>query len=1216
MERTLNILNIEDSQADFQLIERHLQQEGLSANCVRVDTAESLGQALDAGQWDLVLSDYSVSRLDSDNSFALIRSREPNLPVILVSSHVGKGKALELLTQGVCDFVHKENLALLVPAIERSVKYVEQSKARQAVEELLRKSEDRFKNIFDNSPVAIGVGRIDDGMIVEVNNAWLRLYGAEREGVVGRTIVELNLYVGAEERTEIIRSITEHGHIINREVQLRRYTGEHIVVLYSAELLELGGEFFLQSMMTDITMQKCMEAELCQSEKLYRSLFGNMMNGFAYCRMIFNGDIPQDFTYLNVNDAFEKHTGLKNVVGRRVTEVIPGIRETDPGLFEVFGRVAKTEVPERFEIYIDALKRWYGVSVYSPSREHLVSIFEDITDLKRNEEVREATLELLQICNKADKLPKLAQDLLRYFQKITGCEAIGIRLHDGDDFPYYGTQGFSEEFVLAENSLCAYDQNGELIRDYVGHPALDCMCGNILCSRFDTSKPFFTSNGSFWSSCTTELLANTTDADRQAKTRNRCNGEGYESVALVPLRYHEETYGLIQFNDRKKGHFTIKKITQLEELVTYVAIALSKLKADTALRESERFSTQVINNADEGIVVYGPDLRYRSWNPYMELLSGLSADEVIGKHPLELFPFLKDTGAIEQIEKILDGQPMSLVELPFHSPFNGYMGWASYISSPLKNDEGKIIGVIAMVRNITAQKHAEETLHKLHVAVEQSPTVIVITNAEGDIEYANPRFTQITGYSIEEVYGQNPRVLKGDTPVEVYSTLWGTIRGGNVWEGDFHNKKKDGTFYWEHAIIAPIKNDAGSITNYLAIKEDITEQRSIEEQLRQSQKMDAVGQLASGVAHDFNNIMQIISSNVYLQTMVDQKHGLQTPFMAEISKAVERGSSLTRSLLVFSRKQQLKITCFDLNNLLRESSKLAGRLLTEEIQLSITICDGKLPIMGDAGLVQQIIYNLVTNARDAIAQTGKITVATDMIIFDAPFLKASKIVAPLGQYVLLSVSDTGCGIPEDIREKIFDPFFTTKAVGKGTGLGLAMVHNTVNKMGGGITVHSTMGQGSVISVYFPLNESSGLTTAIEDSGKLHDLHGKGELILITEDEPGVRDSIAKILELFDYRTVAAANPGEAITLAKEYASDIRFVMMDIILPGMNGVELLKEIHTICPNLPSLFLSGYSEEVLKSKGISECHLHKPVHPVELLKNIQRLLNESDARGSNG
>jgi len=372
----------------------------------------------------------------------------------------------------------------------------------------------------------------------------------------------------------------------------------------------------------------CLQAEQEQTDTMYRSLFDNMINGFAYCRMIFDGETPQDFVYLSVNDSFEKQTGLKGVVGRCVSEVIPGILETDPELFAIYGRVALTGKAEQFETYVEALEQWYWISVYSPAREHFVAVFDVITERKRNESAREATVELLRICNMADSLPGLMQELMHYFQKLTGCEAIGVRLRDGDDFPYYVTRGFSEEFVLAETHLCSFDQEGALIRDYAGHPAMDCMCGNILCNRTDPARSFFTPHGSFWSSCTTELLATTTDADRQAKTRNRCNGEGYESVALVPLRYRDETYGLFQFNDREKGRFSAKNIAFYEELVDYVAIALAKLKSDEALRESTERFRMIFEHSIDAIMLTRTDGSILAANPEACRVFGMSEAEI------------------------------------------------------------------------------------------------------------------------------------------------------------------------------------------------------------------------------------------------------------------------------------------------------------------------------------------------------------------------------------------------------------------------------------------------------------------------------------------------------------------------------------------------------------------------------------------------------------
>ena len=268
---------------------------------------------------------------------------------------------------------------------------------------------------------------------------------------------------------------------------------------------------------------------------------------------------------------------------------------------------------------------------------------------KRAEEAREATVELLRLCNETHSSRELMRSLMGYFRQLTGCEAVGVRLREGDDFPYYETRGFPEEFVLLERSLCAFDQKGEIVRDSAGHPALDCMCGNILCGRFDPAKPFFTAHGSFWSSCTTGLLASTTDADRQAKTRNRCNGEGYESVALIPLCTQGKVLGLFQFNDKRKGQFTAESISLLEELVGYVAIALAKLQGDEALRESQEHYRSLFNNMLNGFAYckmlfeqnQPTDFIYLEVNSAFETLTGLK--DVIGKRVSEVIPGIRES---------------------------------------------------------------------------------------------------------------------------------------------------------------------------------------------------------------------------------------------------------------------------------------------------------------------------------------------------------------------------------------------------------------------------------------------------------------------------------------------------------------------------------------------------------------------------------------------
>lgn len=379
--------------------------------------------------------------------------------------------------------------------------------------------------------------------------------------------------------------------------------------------------------------------------------------------------------------------------------------------------------------------------------------------------------------------------------------------------------------------------------------------------------------------------------------------------------------------------------------------------------------------------------------------------------------------------------------------------------------------------------------------------------------------------------------------------------------------------------------------------------------------MEAVGQLAGGVAHDFNNVMQVIMGNTQLQAMYNEEHGLGTRHLDEVFKALERGASLTRSLLVFSRKQQMEVSCFDLNTLVQESRKLIQRLITEDIEFLVDLCDDQLRVTGDAGLVQQMLFNLVTNARDAIGRKGCISIGTSSVTIDETFCETEGITLAAGRYAQLVVSDDGCGMNSEVRKKIFEPFFTTKELGKGTGLGLAMIHGTVKQMEGCIMVASEPGKGAAFRILLPENPDGEIKPEV-DHGQQPDLTGRDELVMIVEDEEGVRESLAHILGMFHYRVLRAANADEAISLAREHATELRLVITDIILPGMNGVELVTHLRGDCPDLPALFVSGYSDEMLEEKGLNSTHLHKPVHPIQLLKQARIILDKQRSIRTNG
>ncbi len=518
-----------------------------------------------------------------------------------------------------------------------------------------------------------------------------------------------------------------------------------------------------------------------------------------------------------------------------------------------------------------------------------------------------------------------------------------------------------------------------------------------------------------------------------------------------------------------------------------------------------------------------------------------------------------------------------------------------------------------IARDITERKRMEDKLRQLSRAIEQCPSSIFLTNIRGEIEYANPKFVKLTGYSPEEVIGQNARILQsGETPRAVYKALWETILAGGEWQGEMRNRKKNGEFFWVRACISPITNQDGAITHFLSISEDITEQRHLEERLRHAQKMESVGQLASGVAHDFNNILTVIQGHAMLLTEgqhldADTMHSLK-----QIAESSRRAAELTRQLLAFSRKQILKARPLDLNHLLGNLTGMLGPLLGEPIQLQLEYAPDLPPTLADSTMIEQVIMNLAVNSRDAMPRGGVLRIAT----FRHQELAGQNGNTGLaaGEYVGLRVSDTGCGMDRRTLSRIFEPFFTTKEVGKGTGLGLSTVYGIVKQHGGSIDVDSEPNQGTTFKVYFPASDQPAPVEAGGSRPTAQLVPGSGEAILIVEDEPALRNLVKSVLKRHGYRVSEAASGVEALKVWKENKGEFSLLLTDMVMPeGMNGRELADRLRAEKPRLRVIYSSGYHVELAGKDFVlreNDRFLPKPYRPDILVQFVQESLQNRD------
>jgi two-component system, cell cycle sensor histidine kinase and response regulator CckA len=527
----------------------------------------------------------------------------------------------------------------------------------------------------------------------------------------------------------------------------------------------------------------------------------------------------------------------------------------------------------------------------------------------------------------------------------------------------------------------------------------------------------------------------------------------------------------------------------------------------------------------------------------------------------------------------------------------------------IQSADGAARGAILITRDITERKRAADSLRKLSRAVEHSSALIIITDARGQIEYVNPKFSSVTGYPPDETLGRNPRFLKsGDKSAEDYRHLWATISAGKEWHGEFHNRKKNGDSYWESATISPIFDAEGNITHYVAIGEDITERRRLEEHLRQAQKMEAIGQLAGGVAHDFNNILAAMMMQTDLAGLEKGVPAATLEMLDELKASVERATSLTRQLLAFSRRQVMQTRLLNINEVVTSLTRMLQRILGEDVHLQLNLSPRPLMVRADAGMLDQVLLNLVVNARDAMPRGGRLVIETAEGEITEAEARTTLDTKP-GRHVRLTVTDTGSGIAPEVLPHIFEPFFTTKEAGKGTGLGLATVFGIVKQHGGAITVDSKPRRGAIFRILLPAvgaAEAAGVGESARPKPR-----GGTETILLAEDDQSVRLLTRAMLERHGYQVLEAAHGPDALRVWDAHRDQIDLLLTDIVMPeGISGRELAARLQERKPGLRVIFTSGYSAEIAGRELTlkpGQNFIQKPSSPTELLETVRRCLD---------
>ena len=624
--------------------------------------------------------------------------------------------------------------------------------------------------------------------------------------------------------------------------------------------------------------------------------------------------------------------------------------------------------------------------------------------------------------------------------------------------------------------------------------------------------------------------------------------------------------------------------------------------AEEALRESEARIHRIADNAQDIIYRYrlGPEPGFEYVSPGVTAMVGFTPEEHYADPGLGLRLIHPDD---RHLLEGLRSDPEALSREPLVLRWvhrNGQVIWIEQRSAVVRDAQGRVLAIEGIARDITERKRAEERLALLSRALDQSAELVVITDPDGRIEYVNPAFERVTGWGAAEVIGQLPSILKsGEHPAEVYADLWTRVKAGQTWTGQFRNRRKDGTLYVADVVISAVRGADGGIINLVGVQRDITRERELDDQLRQAQKMEAVGQLTGGIAHDFNNLLTVILANVaLLRGTIGGAVPAGEAYLLDIQTAARRGGEMVKKLLTFGRQERLDFGSLQLDRVVGDFLGTLRRLLPESVELRFHSPAGLPPVEADLGAVEQVLLNLVTNARDAMPKGGMLTI----VLEQAAAAPGGPPPTPEG-WVHLAVRDEGKGMEPAVLARVFEPFFTTKPTGKGTGLGMAMVYGLVKQHHGMVEVESSAGSGTTVHVWLPATRPR---PAVPAAGVAAPPRGRGETILLAEDEAPIRRAATRILEGLGYTVLAARDGIEALEMFAAHEGDVALVISDVTMPRLNGPDLLEALRARGARVPVLFATGY---VMRRSDTAEGalrFLEKPWTVEELALRVQEAL----------
>jgi two-component system, cell cycle sensor histidine kinase and response regulator CckA len=981
------------------------------------------------------------------------------------------------------------------------------------------------------------------------------------------------------------------------------------------------------------------------------TVFDNMLNGFAYCQMIFEQDRPKDFVYLEVNSAFEALTGLKNVTGKRVSDIVPGIHESDPELLEIYGRVALTGSPERFETHVEALGMWFSIAVYSPYKGYFVAIFDVINNRKRMEK------ELAESERRYRELVELSPDAI-FIQaegKIAFINPAGVKLLGATrpeevlGLPVLDMIHPDFKEIVGERTQVLWNEKTPV-------PPLEeqflRMDGSIV--DVEVAVASFVFQGKPGVQVMVRDITERKRAIQEIESLAKFPGENPSSVLRIDregvilyanqsshallelwgceigqsLPYGMRQLALDSLDSKMIQEFEVKCGESIYALVLrpiadmgYVNIygtdISERKRAEEALRRSEENYRLLVNQIPACVYKGYADGSVDFFDNKVEALTGYRKKDFDSRAVKWLDLIIPEDLELakNKVWEALQTNRSYVREYRIRRK-DGAIRWIQGRAKIFCNTAGKIDHLKGVLFDVTERRQSEQILKLLHhqnqLILDSAAEGILGLDIEGNHVFVNPAAAKMLGHEANDLIGSSCHSTwhysKADgTPYsEEECSIHQTIKNGVGHYSEDFLWRKDGSGFPAEVRGNPIFED-GKVIGTVVTFWDITERKKLEAQFLQAQKMEAVGRLAGGVAHDFNNMLAVIMGYVEMMQLGLSAESPLHQQAAAIKKASERAASLTRQLLAFSRKQVQQAQVLNLNTVIGEMDKMLRRLIGEDIDLRLNMEPGLAAVKADPGQVEQILMNLVVNARDAMPLGGRITIETANVYLDEAYVRKHSYVTP-GPYVVIAVSDDGAGMDAETKSHIFEPFFTTKEMGKGTGLGLSTVYGIVKQSQGSLEVYSEPGIGTTFKLYLPqveVNVTKARAEALFNAG----LQGT-ETILVVEDEEMLRELVCESLKRNGYEVLEANHGNGALAVCEGHQGPIHLLATDVVMPNLGGRELAERVAPMHPEMKVLFMSGYTKNVIIHHGALNNTMHfleKPFTANILLKKVRALLD---------